>query len=130
MTKLLRAGLYRLRHSTAFRLVLLALALFTAGRLSWTWFSSLRFGPAETVREVELENGYMEDTLFTTAAVAVLLSSALCAWELGAEYQDGAQRNKLIVGRKRRNVYLASLLLTVLTCAALCLAVFLPGSCR
>ena len=46
---------------------------------------------------------------------------------LGAEYQDGAQRNKLIVGHKRRNVYLAALLLTVLVCALLCLSAFLPG---
>ncbi len=131
MTELLSAGLYRLRRLRLLWIVCGLLALASAGNVAWTWHATLRNDPVlnDEVKAVtlSLRAAYMDSNFFTVPAMGVLFSSALCSWELGAEYQDGAQRNKLIVGRKRRDVYLTALLLTVLVCALLCLAAFLPG---
>lgn len=131
MSELLSAGLYRLRRAKLLWIVCLLLALVSTGYVAWSWHAALRYYTVlnEEVKAVtlSLRAEYMDSNFFTVPAVGVLLSSAVCAWELGAEYQDGAQRNKLAVGHKRRDVYLTALLFTVLTCVLLCLSAFLPG---
>lgn len=131
MTELLSAGLYRLRRTKLLWTACLLLALVSAGYVAWSWQAAQRYYPVREGALKELtgamQASYMDCAFFSIPAVGVLFSSALCSWELGAEYQDGAQRNKLSVGHRRRDVYLTSLLLTVLICALLCLAAFLPG---
>ncbi len=129
MTELLAAGLYRLRRSKFLWLTCLALGAVLAILILWEWHDLHRTPPpvADNNLTASLPLSDFDQVVFSFAAGAVLLSSAVCAWELGAEYQDGALRNKLAVGRKRRDVYLASLTLTVLTVFILCLAVYLPG---
>lgn len=131
MSELLSAGFYRLRRAKLLWIVCLLLALVSAGYVAWSWQAAQRYysvleGDLKELTGV-MQASYMDSAFFSIPAVAVLLSSAVCAWELGAEYQNGAQRNKLTVGHKRRDVYLTALLLTVLVCDLLCLAAFLPG---
>lgn len=118
----------RLRHSRLLWIACGALAVYVVGLMGWQWFYSLKWGSVEEMREDLLRTGYMDHRLFTSGPVAVLLTSAVCGWFLGAEYQDGALRCKLSVGHKRRDVYLSSLLFTALACVLMCLAVFLPGT--
>ena len=70
---------------------------------------------------VPLDNRYM---LFVLMSGVVL--SAFCSLFVGAEYSDGAIRNKIAVGHSRAAVYLANLV----TCSAagvlVCLGYILP----
>lgn len=129
MTELLAAGLYRLRRSKLLWLTCLVLGAVIAGLILWRW-NDLQRNPPLTAVNGQLGSAYLsnfDQVFFAFGAMAVHLSSAVCAWELGAEYQDGALRNKLIVGRKRRDVYLAALMMSVLTALFLCLSVYIPG---
>lgn len=134
MTELLSAGFYRLRRSWLLWIVCLALVLASAGYVVWSWHDIQVSYPDiddDEVREIRLalRGEHMDSVVFTVAGMtAVMLSPALCAWELGAEYQDGALRCKLSVGHRRSGVYLTSLLFTTLICVLLCLSVFLPGA--
>ncbi len=129
MTELLAAGWMRLRRSKFLWLSCLVLGAVLAILILWRWNDLHRTPPpvADNNLTASLPLSDFDQAIFAFGAMAVLLSSAVCAWELGAEYQDGALRNKLAVGRKRRDVYLASLTLSVLTVLLLCLAVYLPG---
>ncbi len=126
LRELLAAGLSRLGRSVLLWTACAALALIAAGYLGWSWRGP---GSAEPALQAALiKDGYMDERFFSLPKLAVVLSPVVCLWNLGAEVQDGGVRSKITVGHRRRDVYLASLLLSVLTAALLCLAVFLPGT--
>ena len=127
MSELLSAGWMRLRRSKLLWITCALLAVAVVGLVGRVWFS---FRNAEEALRNYLvfKEGLMDGPFFTTAAMAVVLSSPVCAWFIGAEYQDGAIRCKLSVGCRRRDVYLSALALTALCCVFLCAAVFLPGT--
>lgn len=56
---------------------------------------------------------FIEDNLFWLYAPVIVLSALFAADFLGAEYSQGAMRNKLIIGHKRLDIYLADLTTTV-----------------
>ena len=58
----------------------------------------------------EIENGFLSYALFAGIVMAVF-----CSLFLGTEYNDGTIRNKIVVGGKRREIYLAD---TIVSSAA------------
>ena len=70
---------------------------------------------------VPLDNRYM---LFVLMSGVVL--SAFCSLFVGAEYSDGAIRNKIAVGHSRANLYLANLATCSVAGVLVCLGYILP----
>lgn len=70
---------------------------------------------------VPLENRY---AIFALMSGVVL--SAFCSLFIGAEYSDGAIRNKISVGHSRAAVYLANLTVCAAAGVLACLAYILP----
>lgn len=110
---LLRSNFYRLWRSAAFRVSVLVMAAAAVFELAVSYPHRAQPGI--------LDNRYM---IFVLMSGVVL--SAFCSLFVGAEYSDGAIRNKIAAGHSRAAVYLANLL----TCAAagvlVCLGYILP----
>lgn len=58
-----------------------------------------------------------------------ILLSLMTALFVGCEYSDGTMRNKLIVGHRRSNIYLANLIVCIVAGGLLCMAYLLPHTC-
>lgn len=57
-----------------------------------------------------------------------VLSAVFCSLFIGTEYSDGTIRNKLIVGHKRKAIYLANLIVCSAASVLMCIS-FLAASC-
>ena len=101
---LLRANFYRLWRSAAFRVSVLVMAAAAVFELAVSYPHRAQPGI--------LDNRYM---IFVLMSGVVL--SAFCSLFVGAEYSDGAIRNKIAAGHSRAAVYLANLLMTASLCA-------------
>lgn len=116
MINLLRADLYRLRKSLAFRLFLAMTALFIL---------------AVCLSQYHLKTSYNtiihpERFFFCAPLVVSVVGAAFLPFFLGADHADGTLRNKLIAGHTRTDIYLADLvtsLITGLCFAAVCLGI-------
>lgn len=115
MSRLLAANLARLKKSAVFRtemILMLLLGVYTA-----------------TVQYIDMkQSGYivtLDAGLFICAALAPILSAALCSLYLGTEYSNGTLRNKVAVGRSRLSIYLANLITCALSCMTLCVLYFI-----
>ena len=109
MINLLSAALLRLRKNMGFWLALLAMAAYGVfvGAVCW-----------QRALEGSVQFGMEEPLLFGFGAIGsfpfhAFVMAPLFSAFLGAEYSDGALRNKLIVGRTRQEVYLSGLLTCV-----------------
>lgn len=100
MFKLLRAEFARMFASVIF-LCGTALCLF-AGALF------VYMNTAAANNEI-----FVEGFLFSLYGLVMLVSAVFTAFFLGAEYSHGAIRNKLTIGHKRTDVYLADLITAV-----------------
>ncbi len=112
---LLKANFFRLWRSVSFWATLAVMAAVSLLELALT---------AGAVRQgvpVPLENRY---GIFVLVSSVVL--SAFCSLYVGAEYSDGAVRNKLTVGHSRAAVYLANLMVCAAAGVLACLAYILP----
>lgn len=56
----------------------------------------------------------------------LILSAVFSSWFVGVEYGEGTMRNKLVVGHKRRDVYLSKLIVSSITSVLLCFAYIVP----
>lgn len=54
----------------------------------------------------------LDACIFSYAMFVPILLSALAALFIGSEYSDGTMRNKLIVGHRRSNIYMADLIVS------------------
>ena len=105
MNKLLMAGFMRLRKNKIFWLMTVfsvCWALFVI----YTQYSDMK----RYQKVIETEQLF----LFYATTIGIVIS-VFTSLFLGAEYSDGTIRNKIIIGRRRTDIYLANLLLTSLT---------------
>lgn len=99
MSKLLRAGFYRLKKDKVFTVALVVFFLFTAlmtAQSIGSYKGSLSRGFEST-----MESYYFSQSLIVGGLYAVFT----CLF-LGVEYSDGTLRNKLCVGHSRKRVYM------------------------
>lgn len=71
-----------------------------------------------------IDNGFFGCALFIGILMAVF-----CSLFIGTEHSDGTMRNKIIVGRKRTEIYLSNCVTTAVVGVLLCAAFFLPYLC-
>lgn len=116
MTKLLSAMLFRLRRSKSFW----CLAAFEA--IAGAAFPLLNYRNNQRyLQEIPLDSNF-----FAFVTLMVVLSAVLASLFLGTEHSDGAIRNKIIVGNRRPQIYLASLSAAYLGSLLLCLCFLVP----
>lgn len=118
MSNLLRANFYRMRRDQMFwccmGTVLICSAVFV-----FFWCREALLLGSEAALEQYYFNMVMSLGFFTAMFAAMFLN---------AEYSEGTIRNKLAVGRTRRDIYLAHFL-TVLTASLFFVAAWLLGGC-
>lgn len=116
MTTLLSAMLFRLRRSRSFW----CLAAFEA--IAGVAFPLLNYrNNRRYLQEIPLDSNF-----FAFVTLMVVLSAVLASLFLGTEHSDGAIRNKIIVGNRRPQIYLASLSAAYLGSLLLCLCFLAP----
>ncbi len=105
MIRLLNAGFTRLRKSKIFWLLTIfsiGLALF----MIYTQYSDMKkYG--EVIEVEQLMVNYA-----TIIGIVIAIFTSLF---LGVEYSDGAIRNKISIGHKRKNIYLSNLIIVTIT---------------
>ena len=115
MRNLLYAGFSRLWRSASFWVtvgVMLAISIFEL---------AVSYQPRLQGAEGILDNRYM---IFALLSGVVL--SAFCSLFIGAEYSDGAMRNKIAVGHSRAAVYISNLTVCAAAGVLACLGYILP----
>ena len=141
MGNLLSAGIYRLKYSKLFYILLglLVVALTLCYIQAIPQTVSLDISPTETVTHeegyvtVEFEEQapfYPLNSLFFQYVLLNLISCGVfCPLFLSHEYSDGVLRNKLIVGRNRTQIYLGNLTVNGLYGATATVLGILTGLC-
>lgn len=109
MSRLLNANLGRLKKDTVFKITLLFTVLYAMAAIFAGW-RSMEINDASIPLENFLFNGY---GLFGFVAVPGIVMAAFCSMFIGTEFSDGTLRNKLIVGHRRKEIYLSNFV----TCA-------------
>ena len=125
MAELLHAGFYRLRRSPLFWLGCAGLALYILGAMAAT----MKWPDYPATNAMKLENlrASMDRELFRFLLNSFYVTPVVCAAAMGREHQDGSLRRMVIAGHRRRSMYLCNLILSIITCAAVASAGFLPG---
>lgn len=107
MSKLLRANLARLRKNRIFWLVFF---LLTA------WGAVQRIGIRMDTEAHALEETFWIDALFIGIVLSVFISLFV-----GAEFEDGTIRNKIIMGHTRLEIYFANVTVCIIAGWLMCL---------
>lgn len=115
MSKLLRANFARLFKSRVF---LLGMAVMFAYGV---------YMPIDRMQSAW--RGMLDAGAFTWAPVVTIVIAVFIPLFLGTEYSDGTIRNKLIVGHRRADVYLASLAACAAGTLMICAAYIVPYLC-
>lgn len=121
MIELLRSNFLRLIKSASFYVALAVEALYILLNTINFYLPALKTGASVSA-----------DPLFPSTVCnpfAAALLAVVCSLFIGADYQNGTIRNKLVIGHPRSHVYLANLITVMVT--ALCMnlaamAVFYP----
>ena len=71
-----------------------------------------------------LDGGFFYYVVFLGVLIAVVTTLLL-----GTDYNDGTVRNKVVVGCKRRDIYLANLIVCSTAALIMCLSSIIPGLC-
>ena len=113
MIKLLKANFSRLKKELSLWIVAGVTLALTVPKIvdSYKW----------------LENVKLDDVLFEMVPLIGVLYAVFIALYIGKEYSDKAMRNKLIVGHKRENIYLANFI-TCFFGSLIILSMFLLGN--
>lgn len=117
MGNLLSAGFLRLWRSKSFYVTLAIMAAVGVIEPILGYTAMLDFA-AGGVMDASIS---LDSRFFLFPFLSGILLSAFCALFVGAEYSDGAMRNKLAAGHSRGIVYLSNLILCVTTGVLLCL---------
>ena len=115
MRNLLSAGFSRLWRSASFWVSVGVMFVISVFELA------VSYQPRLLGVEGILDNRYM---IFALLSGVVL--SAFCSLFIGAEYSDGAMRNKIAVGHSRAAVYISNLTVCVAAGVLACLGYILP----
>jgi len=108
MIKLLEATFTRLRKSKIFW-ILIFFSVIIALFMIYTRYSDMKtYGDVIEVEQIMLNY----------ATILGIIISIFASIFLGVEYSDGAIRNKISIGHKRRNIYLSNFI--VITVTSLC----------
>lgn len=103
MNKLLWANLMRLKKNRYF-LIGLALTLVSGMFISIMRYVDMK----QTGSTNNLDSGF-----FYCVLIITIILSLFCSLFVGTDYSDGTIRNKLIIGHKRMNIYLANVLVNM-----------------
>jgi len=106
MSKLLNAGLVRLFHNRLFRIGMLLSASFGI-LMNLIRYLDIQKNP-EAYAKLGAEYHSAEGFVFSGALYMMFLIAVVVVTILGTEYSDGTIRNKIIVGHKRSNIFLAN----------------------
>lgn len=109
MNRLLKANVSRLKKDTVFRVCLLFTLLYAIVTIVAGWRSMEINDTAIAIDALFLNSFGVSGFL----AVPGIVLAAFCSMFIGTEFSDGTLRNKLIVGHRRRAIYLSNFL----TCA-------------
>lgn len=116
MTSLLCAMLFRLRRSKSFWCLMAFEGMIGLVFPLLNYRNNQRY-----LQEIPLDSNS-----FAFVTVMVVLSAALVSLFLGTEHSDGAIRNKIIVGNRRHQIYLANLSAVYLGSLLLCACFLVP----
>lgn len=100
MSRLLYADMSRMKKSMAFKLAIFCAVVFGI---------FICYGSYRDMVKYDSEIGYL-NLCFYSMDMAGFLIAVFTSMYVGTEYSDGTIRNKILVGHKRRNIYLASFL--------------------
>lgn len=119
MSRLLRANILRLRKNKCFwgSFIFMVIVGAYLPFMNYTDMNQTGFP------------SHLEDSFFTGCVFAAIILSVFCSLFFGTEYSDGTVRNKIMVGHKRIDIYLANLITSMLAGFVLCLAFFLAHLC-
>lgn len=120
MSKLMRAYLVRLRKEKSLWLFLAVMLVLSLLIIRSGILLDLQYPEDETY--VTLESCF-----FGSVPYIGVLCSVVISLFLGVEYSDGTIRNKLVTGHKRNDIYLSSLLTSIIIAEMFALAWFLGG---
>ena len=119
MSKLLSAGLVRLRKDNIFWIALIF--MFGAG----VFFPVMRYMDMQKSGYINnIDNGFFACALFIGIVMAVF-----CSLFIGTEYSDGTIRNKVVIGHKRTSIYLSNLIVCAIVSVVMCAAFFIAYLC-
>lgn len=68
----------------------------------------------------------LDSQLYFCALLVDIVMAEFCSMFIGTEYSDGTIRNKIIVGQRRRDIYLANVLTSSIVSVIMCMAFILP----
>ena len=119
MRNLLSAGLTRLWHSKTLWLSCLVLAAMDATAMWTRHRDRIELGVVN----------YIDGGFFCYVVLIGILAAVVSTLLLGTEYSDGTLRNKVVVGCKRRDIYLANLVLCSVASLLMCGAAIMAGLC-
>lgn len=104
MSRLLRANLWRLKKSKTFWASILISFVFAAIFITYQYTQLVKFNASMS----------SETIVLSFPMLLSIILSIFTSLFIGVEYTDGGNRNKISTGHKRRDIYLANLLTTVL----------------
>lgn len=119
MSNLLSANFLRLRKNKCFwgcTVIMAAAGIYFPVA---NYFEMKRFGYITN----------LDSNFFTCAVFAAVLLSVFCSLFVGTEYSDGTIRNKIIIGHKRTDIYLANLITNMTAGLIMCAVYFIAYLC-
>lgn len=119
MSKLVMANVMRLKKNTFFWIGFVF--MFAAG----IYFPVKRYvSMSQTGTIHHLDKGFFACSLFIGIIMAVF-----CSLFTGAGYSDGTIRNKVVIGHKRSDIYLADMITSSVTAIVMCMGFFVSYLC-
>lgn len=109
MNRLLKANVSRLKKDTVFKVCLLFTLLYAIVTIVAGW-RSMEINDTAIAIDALFLNSFGVSGFLTVPGIVL---AAFCSMFIGTEFSDGTLRNKLIVGHRRRAIYLSNFL----TCA-------------
>lgn len=72
---------------------------------------------------------FIDNTFFTCAIFAAIVSAVFCSLFVGTEYSDGTMRNKIVIGHSRVAIYLSNLITNTIAGCIFCTVFFILHLC-
>lgn len=118
MGNLLRADFFRLWRSKAFW----ACMAFQVGTGAFVPVSCYLYD----IRHPFPTSQHLDAEFLNFIPFVCILAALFCALFIGTDYSDGAMRNQLVIGHRRRDIYLSHLITCITGCLLMCAGYLLP----